>query len=128
MSAMLLWFICMFQKPPHRGDALSKFLLTVLCCFFRQEVVRHYKYPARTLQVCRPIPGAIVQFSVLVSVHGSHCAAVSLQVLETSPFRGGAAKFFTDSTIFFVHRNLSNSTFTNVSLTHLRSQVYLVFY
>ena len=37
---------------------------------------------------------------MLVSVYGSHRVVVSLQVLETSLYRGGAAEFFTDSTIF----------------------------
>jgi hypothetical protein len=41
-----------------------------------------------------------VHFSVLVSVHGSHRGVVSLQVLETSLYRGGTAKFFTDNTTF----------------------------
>jgi hypothetical protein len=68
-----------------------------------------------------------MQFSVLVSVHGSHRVVVSLQVLETSLYRGGAAEFFTDSTIFFEHRCPSNSTFATVSLTRPRSQVYIVF-
>jgi hypothetical protein len=40
-------------------------------------------------------------FFVLVSVYGSHRVVVSLHVLETSPYRGGAAEFFTDSTILF---------------------------
>jgi hypothetical protein len=35
----------------------------------------------------------VCRFSVLVSVHGSH-HVVSLQVLETSPYRVGAAEFF----------------------------------
>jgi hypothetical protein len=35
----------------------------------------------------------IVLFSVLVSVYGRHLV-VSLQVLETSPYRGGAAEIF----------------------------------
>jgi hypothetical protein len=64
-----------------------------------------------------------MHFSVLVSVH---CSVVSLQVLESSLYRGGAVRFFTDSTIF-LHRYLSDSTFTTVSLPHPRSQVYLVF-
>ena len=37
---------------------------------------------------------------VLVSVYGSHYVVVSLQVLETSLYRGGAADFLTNSTIF----------------------------
>jgi hypothetical protein len=40
-------------------------------------------------------------FFVLVSVYGNHRVVISLQVLETSLYRGGAAKFFTDSTILF---------------------------
>jgi hypothetical protein len=55
---------------------------------------------------------------VLVSVHGTHRDVVSLQVLEISPYRGGAAEFFTESTIFFVHRNPSDSTFATGNLTH----------
>jgi hypothetical protein len=64
---------------------------------------------------------------VLVSVYGSHRVVVSLQVLETSLYRGGVADFLTNSTNFFVHRFLSDSTFDIVSLTHSRSQVYIVF-
>jgi hypothetical protein len=67
-----------------------------------------------------------VQFSVLVSVHGSHCV-VSLHVLETSLYKGGVAEFFIDSTNFFLHRCPSDSTFAIVSLTRPRSQVYIVF-
>jgi hypothetical protein len=31
----------------------------------------------------------------------SHRAVVSMQVIENSPYRGGAAEFFTDNTNFF---------------------------
>jgi hypothetical protein len=70
---------------------------------------------------------SIVQFSILVSVHDNHCVVVSLQFLETLPYRGGVAKFFTEYYIFFVDWSLSDSTFTTGSLTHPRSQVYFVF-
>jgi hypothetical protein len=46
----------------------------------------------------------VCRFSVLVSAHGRHRAVIPLQVLETSPYRGDATDFFTNSTIFFVHR------------------------
>jgi hypothetical protein len=39
-------------------------------------------------------------YFVLVSVYDSHRVVVSLQVLETSLYKGGAADFFTDNTIF----------------------------
>jgi hypothetical protein len=38
---------------------------------------------------------------VLVSVYGGHHVVVSLHVLETLLYRGDAADFLTDSTIFF---------------------------
>jgi hypothetical protein len=63
---------------------------------------------------------------VLVSVYVGH-HVVPLQVLKILLYRGGAAEFFTDSTIFFLHRCLSDSTFATISLTRSRSQVYIVF-
>jgi hypothetical protein len=36
----------------------------------------------------------VCRFSVLVSVHGSNRAVISLQVLETSRYRVGVAEFF----------------------------------
>jgi hypothetical protein len=52
---------------------------------------------------------------------------ISLQILETSPYREGATEFFTDSAmLFFVDRRLSDSTATTAgSLTPPRPQIYL---
>ena len=66
-------------------------------------------------------------FFVLVSVYDSYCVVVSLQVLETSLYMGGAAEFLLAVLFYFVHRYPFDSTFTTVSLTRSRSQVYIIY-
>jgi hypothetical protein len=54
---------------------------------------------------------------VLVSVYYNHRVVVSLQVLETSPYRGGAVEFFTDNTIFLYIDVLPTSPYNRISQT-----------
>jgi hypothetical protein len=56
---------------------------------------------------------------------GNHHVVVSLQVLETSLYRGGAAEFLL--TVVFLYICVLPTTFVTVSLTRTRSQVYIVF-
>jgi hypothetical protein len=70
--------------------------------------------------------GFNIYLLVAVFCVGNHRVVVSLQVLETSLYMGGVADFLL-TIVFFVYRCPSDLSFSTVSWTRMRSQVYIVF-